>query len=61
MLFRSRCSQIADASINIEKQIKILNDTELQDPQIVKVILKKCFEGTKEVEVMAQGHIGETV
>lgn len=57
----NRCSQIADASINIEKQIKILNDTELQDPQIVKVILKKCFEGTKEVEVMAQGHIGETV
>lgn len=51
----SRCSQIADAAINIEQQIKILNDTELQDPQIVKVILKKCFEGMKEVEVMAQG------
>lgn len=52
----SRCSQIADAAINIEQQIKILNDTELQDPQIVKVILKKCFEGMKEVEVMAQGY-----
>lgn len=52
----NRCSQIADVAINIENHIKKLNDTELQDPQIVKVILKQCFEGMKEVAPMAQGH-----
>lgn len=52
----NRCSQIADVAINIEKQIKLLNDTELQDMQIVKVSLKQCFEGMTEVASMARGH-----
>lgn len=52
----NRCSQIADAAINIENKIKLLNDTELQDPQTIKMILEKCFEGMKEIESMAQGY-----
>lgn len=51
-----RCSQIADVAINIEQHIKRLNDTELQDSQIIKVILKQCFEGTTQVDSMAQGN-----
>jgi hypothetical protein len=50
------CSQIADVAINIEQHIKRLNDTELQDPQIVKVILRQCFKGTTKVDSMAQGN-----
>lgn len=52
----NRCSQIADVAINIEQQIKLLNETELQDPQILRVILRKCFEGKTEISVMAQGN-----
>lgn len=44
-----RCSQIAEVAINIENYIKKLNDTELQDSQIVKVILKQCFEGMPDI------------
>lgn len=51
-----KCSEIADASINIEKQIKLLDDTKLLDPQVIKVILKNCFEGMIEVDSMAKGH-----
>ena len=52
----NRCSKIADVAINIENRIKKMNDTELQDTQIVKVILKQCFEGMTEVAPMAHGH-----
>ena len=51
-----RCNQIADVAINIEQHIKRLNDAELQDSQIIKVILKQCFEGTTKVDSMAQGN-----
>lgn len=51
-----RCSQIADVAINIEQQIKQRDDKELQDPQIIKEILKQCFEETTKVDSMAQGN-----
>lgn len=52
----NRCSQIADIAINIEKQIKRLNDMELQDTQSVKRVLEKCFEGKVDLNSMAEGH-----
>lgn len=50
-----RCSQIADFAISIEKEIKLLADAQLQDAKIVKIILRKCFEGKKEISLMAEG------
>lgn len=52
----NRCGQIADIAINIEKQIKRLNDMELQDTQSVKRVLKKCFEGKDDLNSMTEGH-----
>ena len=37
----NRCSQIADASIEIEKIIKDLSEAELKDEKVLKVVLKK--------------------
>ena len=40
----NRCSQIADASIEIEEIIKDLSEAELRDEKVLKVVLKKCIE-----------------
>ena len=49
-----RCNQIADASIEIEKNIKELSEKELQDEKIIEVILRKCFEDKEDIESMAE-------
>lgn len=51
----TRCSQIADAAIEIENNIKVLSEQELQDEKVLKVILKKCFEGKEDIYSMAEG------
>ena len=45
----NRCSQIADASIEIEKIIKDLSEAELKDEKVLKVVLKKCIESTDKI------------
>lgn len=40
----NRCSQIADASIEIEEIIKDLSEAELRNEKVLKVVLKKCIE-----------------
>ena len=40
----NRCSQIVDASIEIEEIIKDLSEAELRDEKVLKVVLKKCIE-----------------
>ena len=51
----SRCSQIADVAIEIEKIIKDLSEQELQDEKVLKVVLKKCFENKTDIGSMAEG------
>ena len=51
----TRCSQIADAAIEIENNIKVLSEQELQDEKVLKVILKKCFEGKEDIDSIAEG------
>ena len=51
----SRCSQIADVSIEIEKIIKELPEEELKDEKILKVLLKKCIESKSDIKSMAYG------
>lgn len=51
----SRCSQIADAAIEIEKIIKDLSEQELQDKKVLKVLLKKCFENKADIASMVEG------
>lgn len=51
----ARCNQIADASIEIEKNIKKLSEKELQDEKRIKVILRKCFEEKENIVSMADG------
>lgn len=51
-----KCNQIADVSIEIEKIIKDLSEQELRDEAVLKVVLKKCFEGKEEIDSMAQGN-----
>lgn len=50
-----RCSQIADASIMIEKGIKDLSEAELKDEKVLKVVLKKCIESKSDIKSMADG------
>ena len=51
----NRCSQIADASIEIEKIIKDLSEAELRDEKVFKVVLKKCIESKSDIKPMADG------
>ena len=51
----NRCSQIADASIEIEKIIKDLSEAELKDEKVLKVVLKKCIESKADIKSMAVG------
>lgn len=51
----SRCSQIADAAIEIEKNIKNLSERELQDEEIIRFFLKKCFEDEADIDSMTEG------
>ena len=51
----NRCSQIADASIEIEKIIKDLSEAELKDEKVLKVVLKKCIESKSDIKSMADG------
>ena len=50
-----RCSQIADASLEIEKNIKKLSEQELQDETVLKMVLKRCFENKDDISSMAEG------
>lgn len=49
----NRCSQIADASIEIEEIIKDLSEAELRDEKVLKVVLKKCIESKSDIKPMA--------
>lgn len=40
----NRCSQIADASIEIEEIIKDLSEAELRDEKVLKVVLKNALK-----------------
>lgn len=51
----NRCSQIADASIEIEEIIKDLSEAELRDEKVLKVVLKKCIESKSDIKSMADG------
>ena len=51
----NRCSQIADASIEIEEIIKDLSEAELRDEKVFKVVLKKCIESKSDIKPMANG------
>lgn len=51
----SRCSQMADAAIEIEKNIKNLSERELQDEEIIRSFLKKCFEDKADIASMTEG------
>ena len=51
----NRCSQIADASIEIEGIIKDLSEAELRDEKVLKVVLKKCIESKSDIKSMADG------
>mgnify|MGYP004697620781 CR=1 FL=1 len=51
----SRCSQIADVSIEIEKIIKSLSETELRNEKVLKAVLKKCIESKTDIKSMANG------
>lgn len=52
----SKCSQIADAAIDIEKQVKLLDDVDIFDIERVKDVLKKSFEGKAEIRCMVEGN-----
>ena len=47
----NRCSQIADASIEIEEIIKDLSEAELRDEKV----FKKCIESKSDIKPMADG------
>lgn len=51
----NRCSQIADASIEIEKIIKDLSEENLKDEKVLKEVLKKCIESKSDIKSMADG------
>lgn len=50
----NRCSQIADASIEIEKLIKDLSEAELKDEKVLKEVLKKCIESKSDIKSMTE-------
>lgn len=50
-----RCSQIADVSLQIEKNIKNLSEQELQDETVFEMVLKQCFENKDDISSMAEG------
>lgn len=51
----SRCNWIIDVAIEIEKIIKYLSEQELQDENVLKVVLKKCFENKTDIASMSEG------
>lgn len=51
-----KCSQIADIALKIESVIKELTEQELRDEIVIKVVLKKCFEGMNDISSMAEGN-----
>lgn len=50
----NRCSQIADASIEIEKLIKDLSEAELKDEKVLKEVLKKCIGSKSDIKSMTE-------
>lgn len=53
----SMCEQIAEAAMNIEREIKKLNETELKNRQTIEIILKKSFEKETNISSMAEGRM----
>lgn len=51
-----KCEQIADVAIEIEKHIKELSEQELVNEDVVKVILRQCFDGKEDISSMATGN-----
>lgn len=52
----SRCDQIADVALRIESMIKELSEQELRDEAVVRVVLKNCFEGMDDINLMVEGN-----
>lgn len=52
----SRCDQIANVALRIENAIKELSEQELKDEAVVRVVLKKCFEGMDDINSMVEGN-----
>lgn len=52
----SKCDQIADVALKIESMIKELSEQELRDEDVVRVILKNCFEGLDDINSMVEGY-----
>lgn len=50
----NRCSQIADASIEIEKIIKDLSEAELKDEKVLKEVLEKCIESKSDIKSLTE-------
>ena len=51
------CEQIAETAINIEREIKKLEEPELKNRQSIENVLKKCFEDKTEISFMSTGHL----
>lgn len=49
------CNQFADASIEIERSIKKLSDSELRDENVLKYILEKCIKSKVALKSIANG------
>lgn len=53
----SMCEQIAEAAMNIEREIKKLDEPELKNRQTIEIILKKSFEKETNISSMAEGRM----
>lgn len=53
--FDVKCNQIAEAALNMENIIKNLSEMEMENLNVVKAELVKCFEGMGEIASVAQG------
>ena len=49
------CSQIADASLEMERRIKVLSESELEDEKKVQNLIKECFNNKPDIGVMTKG------
>lgn len=52
----NRCSQIADASIEIEEIIKDLSEAELRDEKVLKVVLKNALKVNQILNLWRMEH-----
>lgn len=52
----NRCSQIADASIEIEEIIKDLSEAELRDEKVFKVVLKNVLKVNQILNLWRMEH-----